>query len=96
MTRTTQVTFSRAHNAIYWGLVLSTGPLLVFAQLLHRHTHHRPLGAVTFVLGATAVWVVAAWVVRRCKERGGATWHACRAAGLISALVAGLTMLLGG
>lgn len=85
----------RAYSAVYWGLVLGTTPLAGFASVLHRHTHHRPLGAVTFVVGASALLFVAVLVARRCKESGGGVWLTCRAAALASALLPVLAMLVG-
>lgn len=83
-------------SPVYWGLLLSAGPLTVVARMLHLHTHHRPLGAVTFVLVATAIFVAGALLARRCKEQGPTAWRACRVAALISALAAMLATLLGG
>ncbi|HEX2878815.1 MAG TPA: hypothetical protein VHO25_04695 [Polyangiaceae bacterium] len=88
MTDSTRVSENlRGHTAIYWGLLLSAAPLVVFAHVLYRHTHHRPLGAVTFVLGATAVLIAGLLVARRCKEKGGGLWLVCRIAALLSALL---------
>jgi hypothetical protein len=96
MTDSTRVTESlRGYTAVYWGLLLSAAPLAAFANVLHRHTHHRPLGAVTFVLGATAVLMAALLVARRCKEKGGGLWRACRIAALLSALLPILLLFSG-
>ncbi len=85
----------RAYSAVCWGLLLGTTPLALFAGVLHGHTHHRPLGAVTFVLGASALLFVAVLVARRCKESGRGVWLACRVAALASALLPVLALLIG-
>ena len=52
------------------GVVVSLGPLAVFGALLSAKTHHRPLGGVTFALGATLVLVFAAWFGARLWSLG--------------------------
>jgi hypothetical protein len=84
-----------SHATVYWGLLLSTAPLVVFARALYSHTHHRPLGAVTFVLGATVVLIAAILVARRCKESGGRVWLVCRIAALLGALAPIVVLLAG-
>jgi hypothetical protein len=43
----------RSVRALPLALLLALPPLSVFGQVLHRSTHHRPLGAATFaVVGA--------------------------------------------
>ena len=64
------------------GALLAAGPLTVFAQLIKRFTHHRPLGAVTFVLGALVVvlggMAVAArlWSLAHAPGRWQRLWQA--------------------
>ena len=41
------------------------GPLALFAELLIRYTHHRPLAAATFAVCALVAWVLLELVVRR-------------------------------
>jgi hypothetical protein len=96
MTESTRISGGlRGYAAVCCGLLLSAAPLAVFASVLHRHTHHRPLGAVTFVLGGTAILMVGVLIARRCKEKGGGLWLACRSAALISLLMP-LAMLFTG
>jgi hypothetical protein len=48
---------SRLALSVPFGLLIASGPLLVFARLLKATTHHRPLGGATFAL--VAMFVVA-------------------------------------
>ena len=47
------------------GVLMAAGPMIVFARLLKRATHHRPLGAVTFALVAVVVILGAVAVAAR-------------------------------
>ena len=71
---------------VFWGFVLSVGPLTQVAILLHRHTHHRPLGAVTFAFAATAILLGCVLVAWRCQQRAGRYWRLCRGVAISSVL----------
>lgn len=45
----------RAAATLLVGLLLATGPLVIFARLLKATTHYRPLGGATFAIVATGV-----------------------------------------
>jgi len=47
------------------GVLLAAAPLVVFAELLERATHHRPLGAVTFAVVAALVVLASVAVAAR-------------------------------
>jgi hypothetical protein len=79
---------------VYWGLLLAATPVMGLASWLHRNTHHRPLGAVTFVLFTAAVLLVAVLVARRCRDRGPTLWLVCRVAAIVSLLAPVLVLLL--
>lgn len=50
--------------------LLVAGPLILVARLLITHTHHRPLGAVTFGFVAVCAWVLAEFFVRQGLSEG--------------------------
>lgn len=68
--------------ALVLGSGLALGPLMVFAELLKRATHHRPLGATTFaIIGAGVMMAAVAaaarlWVLSRTPGRGRRWWRA--------------------
>ncbi|HWZ89396.1 MAG TPA: hypothetical protein VNW92_11120 [Polyangiaceae bacterium] len=55
----------RFARALTVGTLISALPLIPFATVLRTHTHHRPLGGVTFAFGAGAVVVAATLVSAR-------------------------------
>lgn len=61
------------HERATWLTVfLLLGPLSIFGELLARHTHLRPLGAVTFAFVAVVLFQVTHWTLRRAVVlRGG-------------------------
>jgi hypothetical protein len=74
------------------GLGLALMPWFGLAYWLEIATHHRPLGAVVFALGAAAVGVPCVALARRLLQpdlRGGAWARLCG----MAALLAGLTTL---
>ncbi|HET9956043.1 MAG TPA: hypothetical protein VFQ61_16165 [Polyangiaceae bacterium] len=64
---------SRRAHAVLCGIALAAVPLSLFGQILKKATHHRPLGAVTFAVGAVVVSLAAAVVAARwlsfCSRR---------------------------
>jgi hypothetical protein len=78
------------------GTGLASGPWMVFAGMLKRATHHRPLGAVTFAVLGTAILIGALLVSARvlAMTRGsGRTRRIGRGLTLALAAVAGLFVL---
>jgi hypothetical protein len=51
------------------GAAAASIPLAVFARLLHKNTHHRPLGAATFAVIALALVVLASFAAWRAFAR---------------------------
>jgi hypothetical protein len=69
-----QLPLTRAAAVLPVGFGLAALPLAIFAELLHRFTHHRPLGAVTFVLFALCgVGLALALAHRALAPRAGAS-----------------------
>jgi len=87
--------------ALALGVGLASGPWMVFAQVLKRATHHRPLGAVTFAVLGTAVFIGAMLVSARVLALAQSSARARRVGRVLAAvlvLIAGLFVLrvLGG
>lgn len=71
---------SRAGVIVASGAALGAAPLAVLGAVLRTHTHHRALGAVTYVLVALAVLVLAMAVTRRLVALASGASSAARAA----------------
>jgi hypothetical protein len=76
-------------------VLAATGPLMVFAELLKRTTHHRPLGAATFaIVGAGVLCAAVAMAARLVAlwRKPGRAQRWWRAAGI--AVVGGSALLV--
>jgi hypothetical protein len=58
----------RSAGASWLSAVILVGPLALFAELLIRRTHHRPLAAATFASFALVAWVIAELLSRRVLD----------------------------
>jgi hypothetical protein len=61
-------TFDASGRSLSLGLVGAALPIALLAYWIREHTHHRPLGAVTFAVLATAVALFGALLARRLLE----------------------------
>ncbi len=78
------------------GVGLASGPWMVFAQLLKRATHHRPLGAVTFAVLGTAILIGALLISARVfamAQGSGRGRRFGRMLAIVLAVIAGLFVL---
>jgi len=82
-------------GSVSYGLLLSFGPLVLFAAKLWSATHHRPLGAVTFSLIASGLvlgCVVATAHLRRVGSGPSGEPHRVMRVGLWIACAASLAL----
>lgn len=76
------------------GLGLALWPIAWFGALLERTTHHRPLGAATFAVGALAVLLGCLLAARRVASLDGTGAGRAATLALYSAAGAGTGLLL--